>query len=84
MVPYLDLLCKGYMSWLYALVIKCVFLPPPNQSTYCSSLYRHCETVRRTMHIVNLDPAAENFDYPVAMGKFVHLLLLDFLVILTK
>lgn len=37
------------------------------KSTYCSSLYRHCETVRRTMHIVNLDPAAENFDYPVAM-----------------
>lgn len=84
MVRYLDLLCKGYMSWLYALVIKCVFSPPPNQSTYCSSLYRYCETVRRTMHIVNLDPAAENFDYPVAMGKFFHLLLLDFLVILTK
>ncbi|CAL9153158.1 unnamed protein product [Musa hybrid cultivar] len=37
------------------------------KSTYCSSLYQHCETVRRTMHIVNLDPAAENFDYPVAM-----------------
>lgn len=37
------------------------------KSTYCSSLYQHCETVRRTVHIVNLDPAAENFDYPVAM-----------------
>ncbi|KAF7845150.1 GPN-loop GTPase 3 [Senna tora] len=37
------------------------------KSTYCSSLYQHCETVRRTMHVVNLDPAAENFDYPVAM-----------------
>lgn len=37
------------------------------KSTYCSSLYRHCETIRRTMHIVNLDPAAESFDYPVAM-----------------
>ncbi|KAA8543595.1 hypothetical protein F0562_021659 [Nyssa sinensis] len=37
------------------------------KSTYCSSLYRHCETVHRTLHIVNLDPAAENFDYPVAM-----------------
>jgi len=24
---------------------------------------------RRTIHVVNLDPAAENFDYPVAMGK---------------
>ncbi|KAK2351115.1 GPN-loop GTPase QQT1 [Trifolium repens] len=37
------------------------------KSTYCSSLYQHCETVRRAIHIVNLDPAAENFDYPVAM-----------------
>jgi hypothetical protein len=40
-----------------------------DQSTYCSSLYQHCETVRRSIHVVNLDPAAENFDYPVAMGK---------------
>ncbi|XP_039131578.1 GPN-loop GTPase 3 [Dioscorea cayenensis subsp. rotundata] len=37
------------------------------KSTYCSSLYQHCEAIRRTMHIVNLDPAAEHFDYPVAM-----------------
>ncbi|XP_008802322.1 GPN-loop GTPase 3 [Phoenix dactylifera] len=37
------------------------------KSTYCSSLYQHCESMRRTVHIVNLDPAAESFDYPVAM-----------------
>ncbi|KAK8694196.1 hypothetical protein V6N13_071752 [Hibiscus sabdariffa] len=37
------------------------------KSTYCSSLYRHCETLGRSIHIVNLDPAAENFDYPIAM-----------------
>ncbi|CAA2985827.1 GPN-loop GTPase 3 isoform X2 [Olea europaea var. sylvestris] len=37
------------------------------KSTYCSGLYQHCETLCRTIHIVNLDPAAENFDYPVAM-----------------
>ncbi|KAF2284707.1 hypothetical protein GH714_029457 [Hevea brasiliensis] len=36
-------------------------------STYCSSLYQHCEIVGRSIHIVNLDPAAEHFDYPVAM-----------------
>ncbi|KAG4120565.1 hypothetical protein ERO13_D11G151633v2 [Gossypium hirsutum] len=36
-------------------------------STYCSSLYQHCETLGRSIHIVNLDPAAENFNYPVAM-----------------
>ena len=41
-----------------------------NQSTYCSSLYKHCEAIGRTVHIVNLDPAAESFDYPVAVGKF--------------
>ncbi|KAF3578589.1 hypothetical protein DY000_02033242 [Brassica cretica] len=37
------------------------------KSTYCSSLYEHCETVGRTMNVVNLDPAAEIFNYPVAM-----------------
>ncbi|KAJ6973559.1 GPN-loop GTPase 3 [Populus alba x Populus x berolinensis] len=37
------------------------------KSTYCSSLYRHCETTGRSINIVNLDPAAEQFDYPVAM-----------------
>lgn len=37
------------------------------KSTYCSGLYQHCETVGRRINIVNLDPAAENFDYPVAM-----------------
>ncbi|KAL9261242.1 GPN-loop GTPase 3-like protein [Drosera capensis] len=37
------------------------------KSTYCSTLYEHCETVRRTMHVMNLDPAAERFDYPAAM-----------------
>ncbi|KAB1226731.1 hypothetical protein CJ030_MR1G007874 [Morella rubra] len=37
------------------------------KSTYCSSLSQHCETMGRTINIVNLDPAAENFDYPVAM-----------------
>ncbi|KAL7201250.1 hypothetical protein ACSBR1_033038 [Camellia fascicularis] len=24
------------------------------KSTYCSSLYKHCETMRRTIHIVKL------------------------------
>ncbi|KAJ8748184.1 hypothetical protein K2173_000592 [Erythroxylum novogranatense] len=35
------------------------------KSTYCSSLHQHCEAIGRSIHIVNLDPAAENFDYPV-------------------
>ncbi|KAM5558910.1 GPN-loop GTPase 3 [Rosa sericea] len=37
------------------------------KSTYCSSLHRHCLDNGRTLHIVNLDPAAEHFDYPVAL-----------------
>ncbi|OEL13289.1 GPN-loop GTPase 3 [Dichanthelium oligosanthes] len=45
------------------------------QSTYCSSLYDHCQTVGRTIHIVNLDPAAEHFNYPVDMvNKFLRLI----------
>lgn len=37
------------------------------KSTYCSSLYSHCTNIHRVIHVVNLDPAAENFDYPVAI-----------------
>ena len=33
------------------------------KSTYCSNLMRHCEDVGRRINIVNLDPAAEFFDY---------------------
>jgi hypothetical protein len=35
------------------------------KSTYCSNIVKHCETLKRTVHVVNLDPAAEHFDYPV-------------------
>nr|XP_058963756.1 GPN-loop GTPase 3-like [Pocillopora verrucosa] len=35
------------------------------KSTYCSAILQHCENVQRTVHVVNLDPAAEHFDYPV-------------------
>ncbi|KAL3856800.1 hypothetical protein ACJMK2_011517 [Sinanodonta woodiana] len=35
------------------------------KSTYCSNMVKHCECLRRTVHVVNLDPAAEHFDYPV-------------------
>ncbi|XP_022108879.1 GPN-loop GTPase 3-like isoform X2 [Acanthaster planci] len=37
------------------------------KSTYCSNMLRHCENIRRAAHVVNLDPAAEYFDYdPIA------------------
>mmetsp|Transcript_8350 Transcript_8350/g.17014 ORF Transcript_8350/g.17014 Transcript_8350/m.17014 type:complete len:273 (-) Transcript_8350:305-1123(-) len=37
------------------------------KSTYCTELSRHCEDMHRTVHVVNLDPAAESFAYPVAI-----------------
>lgn len=33
------------------------------KSTYCSTIQRHAVDQGRTIEIVNLDPAAENFDY---------------------
>ncbi|KAH7649650.1 type ATpase [Cryptosporidium bovis] len=33
------------------------------KSTYCSIIQKHCEIVGRTCHVVNLDPAAEDFNY---------------------
>ena len=38
------------------------------QSTYCSNIVKHCQTVKRSVHVINLDPAAEHFDYPVDVG----------------
>uniref|UniRef100_A0A1E1XCX4 GPN-loop GTPase 3 n=1 Tax=Amblyomma aureolatum TaxID=187763 RepID=A0A1E1XCX4_9ACAR len=36
------------------------------KSTYCSTIAKHCEAIGRVVHIVNLDPAAEYFDYNVS------------------
>ncbi|VDM17006.1 unnamed protein product [Hydatigera taeniaeformis] len=33
------------------------------KSTYCATIQRHCETIRRSCRVVNLDPAAEYFEY---------------------
>uniref|UniRef100_A0A4W3HG05 GPN-loop GTPase 3 n=1 Tax=Callorhinchus milii TaxID=7868 RepID=A0A4W3HG05_CALMI len=35
------------------------------QSTYCSTIQQHCEVIQRSVQVVNLDPAAEYFKYPV-------------------
>ncbi|XP_029816968.1 GPN-loop GTPase 3 [Manacus vitellinus] len=35
------------------------------QSTYCSTMVQHCEALGRAVQVVNLDPAAEHFSYPV-------------------
>lgn len=44
------------------------------KSTYCSSIVRHAEDARKTIEVVNLDPAAEYFDYePLAdIRELIH------------
>uniref|UniRef100_A0A915D6T3 GPN-loop GTPase 3 n=1 Tax=Ditylenchus dipsaci TaxID=166011 RepID=A0A915D6T3_9BILA len=37
------------------------------KSTYCRTIQEHCKTIGRTMFVVNLDPAAEVFDYECAV-----------------
>ena len=36
------------------------------KSTYCDLMRTHLETLRRRVQVINLDPAAEHFSYPVA------------------
>lgn len=33
------------------------------KSTYCTAIQNHCAMTKRTVHVVNLDPAAESFKY---------------------
>lgn len=33
------------------------------KSTYCHTVQEHCASVKRNVHVVNLDPAAERFKY---------------------
>lgn len=35
------------------------------KSTYCAAMVQHCEALGRAVQVVNLDPAAELFGYPV-------------------
>lgn len=36
------------------------------KSTYCHLMSTHCENAKRRVHVINLDPAAERFNYPIA------------------
>lgn len=36
------------------------------KSTFCQQCQAHCEATGRAVHVINLDPAAEHFSYPVA------------------
>lgn len=33
------------------------------KSTFCNALITHAQTLKRTIHYVNLDPAATNFEF---------------------
>ena len=51
-----------------------MFLQGPagsGKSTYCSSMVKHGEVVKRTINVINLDPAAEHFDYPIFAGEIL-------------
>lgn len=37
------------------------------KSTYCDTIQQHCANIRRKVHVINLDPAAETFKYEVAV-----------------
>lgn len=37
------------------------------KSTFCSVVQRHCEVSHRRVHALNLDPAADHFDYEVSI-----------------
>lgn len=39
------------------------------KSTYCATIQNHCKTIGRRMFVVNLDPAAEIFNYECDVGK---------------
>jgi ABC-type branched-subunit amino acid transport system ATPase component len=38
------------------------------KSTYCNTIQEHCQATGRNIHIINLDPAAEQFSYTPTMG----------------
>ena len=46
------------------------------KSTYCSTIQNHCETTKQPVHIINLDPAADSFDY-TPVGDIRDLISLD-------
>lgn len=56
----------------YVYLISLLSRPPTGpagagKSTFCSALISHAQTMKRTIHYVNLDPAATNFDYQPAV-----------------
>jgi predicted ABC-type ATPase len=45
------------------------------KSTYCANLAEHMQAIQRSVHVVNLDPAADQFNYHVRATRAVRALL---------
>eukprot|EP01117_Protostelium_nocturnum_P011064 TRINITY_DN4013_c0_g1_i1.p1 TRINITY_DN4013_c0_g1~~TRINITY_DN4013_c0_g1_i1.p1 ORF type:complete len:110 (+),score=38.93 TRINITY_DN4013_c0_g1_i1:255-584(+) len=37
------------------------------KSTFCNTISNHCVNIKRSVHCINLDPAADEFKYPVSI-----------------
>jgi GTPase SAR1 family protein len=74
---HLDLCSASYLRVLTHPLLIYSSLDPPSmryavfitgpagagKSTFCSALITHAQTLGRTVHLMNLDPAADKFDY---------------------
>ena len=38
------------------------------QSTFSENVKHHCDSIQRAVHVVNLDPAAEDIKYSPSIG----------------
>lgn len=60
--------CKLFIFFSFFTVMgkTCQLVMGPagsGKSTYCSTMVTHCQSMKRSIHLVNLDPAAEYFEY---------------------
>lgn len=56
-------------------MVNCYMYSINFQSTYCSTMVQHAIDEKKVIEIVNLDPAAEYFDYQplVDIRELIHL-----------
>ncbi len=45
------------------------------KSTYCAHMTEYLQSMRRTVHIMNFDPAADELQYEPSIGASSHLIL---------
>ncbi|CAG8702319.1 10659_t:CDS:2 [Rhizophagus irregularis] len=47
------------------------------KSTYCATMINHCQNIGRSVHLMNLDPAAEKFEYSPSIEYEDDYLIID-------